>query len=116
MALLAWLMVVVTSLTAAPLGAVRHPAHAARTTVVTADECCHHDTHAKTAQSCTDHVGGCGGSGGHACGCAAMGASMLPSVVASIATAMIVALRYGTPDPGRALASMTAPPLRPPAV
>jgi hypothetical protein len=116
MCVLAWLMLVVTSLTAAPLDAAQHPIHAAHTKAALASEHCNHCTSAKANHSCCgEHAGCCGSFVGHACGCAVIGAGLLPPALTSIADAMLVAMSYGTLQPSGTLSSDTVPPLRPPA-
>ena len=67
MGVLAWLMLVTTSLAAAPLSPQAYTVHSRHAAVAAVGEYCHHDTAAKTSRSCcADHNGCCGGLAGHA--------------------------------------------------
>ncbi|UJJ58300.1 MULTISPECIES: hypothetical protein [Rhodanobacter] len=118
MGMLAWLMLVINSLAAAPMGMTggphSHPMHA---TVAAVSEHCHHHVAVKASRSCCDDQAGCcGGMTGHTCNCAAMCSTTLPPgpAVALISTA--ITARYALPLPSSAPSLNTAPPLRPPAV
>lgn len=118
MAVLAWLMLVVNSLAAAPMGMTGVPhSHAMQTTMTAVSEHRHHRAAAMGATSCCDdHAGCCDGMAGQACHCAAMCSTTLlpgPAVVVASTEAASV---YAVPLPLRAPSLDTAPPLRPPAV
>ena len=118
MSVLAWLMLVINSLAAAPMGMTEvphsHPMHA---TVAAASEHCHHDIAAKAARSCCDDQAGCcGGMTGHSCNCAAMCSTTLPPAAAVVLTSVAITASYAMPLPSSAPSLNTAPPLRPPAV
>jgi hypothetical protein len=118
MGVLAWLMLVVNSLAAAPMGMTGippfHPAHA---TVAVASEHCHHQAAVAGPRSCCDDQAGCcGDMMGHACNCSAMCSTTLPSAAAVVLTSSTITVRYAMPLPLGAPSLNTAPPLRPPAV
>lgn len=118
MGVLAWLMLVINSLAAAPMGMTGVPhSHAMHATVAAVSEHCHHHVAVKGSRSCCDDQAGCcGGMMGHTCNCAAMCSTTLPPepAVALISTA--ITARYALPLPSSAPSLNTAPPLRPPAV
>jgi len=123
MSVLAWLMLVVTSLAAAPRCAEHHhgsASHAMATTAVAYAQNAHAAAvrgSAKAAHSCCDGDGDCcGGPSNTACGCAAMNASVLPSAVATVAAVLPMAMAYASPARVRAPTTDLAPPLRPPSV
>lgn len=108
---LAWLMLVINSLAAAPMGMTgvphTHPMHA---TVAAVSEHGHHDVAVKASRPC------CGGMTGHTCHCAAMcSATLLPAAVV-VLTSVAITTGYAMPPPSSTSSLNTAPPLRPPAV
>lgn len=119
MGVLAWLMLVINALAAAPMGMTggshSHPMHAS---VAAASEHGHHQMVInKASGSCCEDQAGCsGGVAGHACSCTAMcGTTLLPAVAAVLIPTAITA-GYAMPLPGSTPSLNTAPPLRPPAV
>lgn len=108
---LAWLMLVINSLAAAPMGMTgvphSHPMHA---TVAEVCEHGHHDVVVKASRSC------CGGMTGHACHCAAMCSATLPPAAVVVLVSVSITNSYAMPPPSSASSLNTAPPLRPPAV
>lgn len=119
MGVLAWLMLVINSLAAAPMGMTGVPhSHPMHTTVAAVSEHCHHHAAAnKAARSCCDDQAGCcGGMTGHNCNCAAMCGTTLPPEPAVVLVSAAVTARYAMPLPSSAPSLNTAPPLRPPAV
>ena len=118
MGVLAWLMLVVNSLAAAPMGMTGGPhSHSMHTTVAAVSEPCHHHVAAKGSQSsCDDQSGCCGGAAGHACTCAAMCSTTLAPGATTVPVSTPITARYAMPLPRSAPALNTAPPLRPPAV
>lgn len=115
MGVLAWLMLVTSSLAAAPLGMEGHSAHSRHAVVATVGEPCHYDATAKASQSsCLDHDGCCGDLAGHSCDCAAMCSSVLPSTPSAITGSAAITVVYGAPSRASAPSPDTAPPLRPP--
>jgi hypothetical protein len=119
MGVLAWLMLVINSLAAAPMGMTGVPhSHAMHTTVAAVSEHCHHHVAAnKAARSCCDDQAGCcGGMTGHSCNCAAMCSTTLPPATAVVLASATITASYAMPLPSSAPALNTAPPLRPPAV
>src|SRR5574337_98035 len=118
MGLLAWLMLVVNSLAAAPMGMSgvphSHPVHA---TVAAASEHCHHNVAVTQARSsCGDQAGCHGDMTEGSCHCAAMCSTTLPPATAVVLAAVATSDAYALPLPSSAPSLHTAPPLRPPAV
>ena len=118
MGVLAWLMLVINSLAAAPMGMTGVPhSHAMHAPVAAASEHCHRHTAVKGSRSCCDdQVGCCGGMTGHTCNCAAMCSTTLPPAATVVLTSAAIPVRYAMPLPSSAPSLNTAPPLRPPAV
>ncbi|HZX70221.1 MAG TPA: hypothetical protein VFE77_05315 [Rhodanobacter sp.] len=118
MGVLAWLMLVVNSLAAAPMGMVGMPhSHAMHATVAAASEPAHHPVAAEASRSCCDDQAGCcGGMTGYTCHCAAMCSTTLPPAAAVVLVSSSITARYAMPLPRSAPSLNTAPPLRPPAV
>jgi hypothetical protein len=117
MGILAWLMLVTSSLIAAPLGMDGHAAHSIHAVVAAVGEHCHDGASTVISTSCgDDHAGCCGSQPGASCNCAAMCSSVLPSASATIAGSTLVAVAYGLPSRISAPSPDTAPPLRPPTV
>jgi hypothetical protein len=119
MGVLAWLMLVINSLAAAPMGMTGMPhSHAMHTTVAAVSEHCHHHVAANkaTRSCCDDQAGCCGDMSGHTCNCAAMCSTTLPPEPAVVLVAAAITAGYDMPLPGSAPSLNTAPPLRPPAV
>ncbi|MEO5829459.1 MAG: hypothetical protein ABIQ36_02720 [Rhodanobacter sp.] len=114
MGVLAWLMLVTTSLAAAPLGMGGHAAHSRHAAVAAVGEPCLHGATAKTAQSSCLDVGCCGDLAGHSCSCATMCSSVLPSAPAIIIGSTAISVAYGLPSSANAPSPDTAPPMRPP--
>ena len=118
MGVFAWLMLVINSLAAAPMGMTgiphSHPMHA---TIAVASEHCHHDATIKASRSCCDNQAGCcNGMTGHACHCAVMCSTTLPPATAVVPASVAMTASYAISLPGSAPSLNTAPPLRPPAV
>jgi hypothetical protein len=115
---LAWLMLVVNSLAAAPMGMAGMPhSHVMQATVAAAGEHGHHDVAVQASRSCCDDQDGCcGGMTGHTCNCAAMCSTTLPPVAAGVLASVAITASYAMPLPSSAPSLNTAPPLRPPAV
>lgn len=117
MSALAWLMLVVNSLNAAPIGSAGQlhslPMQSA---VAEANEDCLSHVAVKGSESCCDvHAGCCGGMTTHACHCAAMCSTVPPATavaLVSVATSRSCALLLVSSAPSLNI----APPLRPPAV
>jgi hypothetical protein len=115
---LAWLMLVITSLAAAPLDMEGHAAHSMHTVVAAVGE---HDAHgardAGTSRACCDdHAVGHGDQAGLHCHCASMCGSVLPSCPGLGVHAIALAMTWGASPGISASTPVTAPPLRPPAV
>ena len=118
MGALAWLMLVINSLAAAPMGMMGSPhSHVVHTTIAAVSEHCHHHVAVKGSRSCCDDQAGCcDGITGHGCNCAAMCSTTLPPAAAVIMASVATTARYAMPLPSSAPSLNTAPPLRPPAV
>jgi hypothetical protein len=118
MGVLAWLMLVINSLVAAPTGMTGDPhSHPLHATVAAASEHCHHPAAATGSQPCCgDQAGCCGGMTAHACTCAAMCGTTLPPAAAVVLIPAAITASYAMPLPSSAPSLITAPPLRPPAV
>lgn len=124
MSVVAWLMLVATSLAASPRCA-EEPGHAPHAAIATAVAGHGHATKAaiarasvKASNDCCDGDGDgdcCGSHAGPACGCAAMGASVLPSALTAVA-ALPAAMAYALPVHVSAPNTDLTPPLRPPSV
>lgn len=116
--LMAWLMLVITSLAAAPLGMGSAPAHAMHAATAAVGEPLHHAAsgHAPSHDCCEQHADCCGNPTGHVCGCVGMCASALPPTPASVVVASWIATAYAPPLRLHAPSAPTAPPLRPPSV
>ncbi|WP_449423267.1 hypothetical protein [Rhodanobacter lindaniclasticus] len=117
MGLLAWAMLVVNALAAAPMGMTGGPhLHATQAAIAAAGEHGHHHAAVKASQSgCGDQAGCCDGMDGHTCQCAAMCSTTMPPAMVVVPTAIAMTTSYATPLPGSAPSLNTAPPLRPPA-
>ena len=114
----AWLMLVTTSLAAAPMGTQAQDAqsiHAAAST--TAAHCRDDGPASDSAAAAGIHhqAGCCGGWAVPSCHCAAMCASAVPATLALIA-AMPLSAGYDMPSRLMAPSPNTAVPLRPPAI
>jgi hypothetical protein len=118
MGVLAWLMLVATSLTAAPLGMEGHTAHSTHAVIAAVGEHCHHGMHdaGSSGSCCDDHAGCCGGQAGLGCHCASMCSSALPTCSTTITGSSVLGAIYGAPARISAPSPATAPPLRPPTV
>ncbi|MCX7514254.1 hypothetical protein [Frateuria sp. STR12] len=115
--LLAWLMLVVTSLAAAPLGMGSAYAHSVHEATAAVGEPLHHGlSHVPSHDCCEQHDGCCGHATAHVCGCVGMCASALAPMPASLLTASAVSAGYGHPTRIHAPTLPAAPPLRPPSV
>ncbi|MGY3040663.1 hypothetical protein ACVWWQ_002286 [Rhodanobacter sp. TND4EL1] len=118
MGVLAWLMLVINSLAAAPMGMTGVPhSHAMQTAVAATSEHCHPDVAVKASRpSCGDQAGCHGGMTEGSCHCAAVcGTTLLPATTVVLASAATRA-RYAMPLPSSAPSLHDAPPLRPPAI
>jgi hypothetical protein len=116
--MLAWVLLVVNSLAAAPMGMAGVPrSHPVHITVAVVSEHCHHHVASNGSRPCCDAQHGCcGGATGHACHCAAMCNSTLPPATVVVLAAVAMTARYAMPLSVMAPSLNTAPPLRPPAV
>jgi hypothetical protein len=114
MGVFAWLMLVTTSLAAAPLGMGGHSAHVTHAAVAAVGQPCHHGATAKTSQSSCLDDGCCGDLAGHSCNCATMCSSMLPAAPAIITGSTAISVAYGLPSSANAPSPDKAPPMRPP--
>ncbi|WEN15766.1 hypothetical protein PY254_03580 [Rhodanobacter sp. AS-Z3] len=114
MGVLAWLMLVTTSLAAAPREMGGHSAHVTHVTVAAVGHTCHHGATAKSSPSSCLDDGCCGDLAGHSCHCATMCSSVLPAAPAVIASPTTVALVYGQPSSVSTPSPDTGPPMRPP--
>ena len=116
MGVLAWLMLVTTSLAAAPMGMQAHDAPPIHAATSVAGDRCHHDGLAMDSAASTHHLAGCCGSQAMpGCHCAAMCASAVPATLTMIAAAP-VSISYDMPPRIMAPSPDTAPPLRPPSI
>ena len=121
---LAWLLLVVNSLAAAPLGMMNglhaHTLHAAVATVsqrvpvaapamAASASCAGHSC-------CNDQAGCCDGLTAHGCSCAAMCSSSLPPESLMALAPATIRTTYAIPPALSAPSLHAAPPLRPPAV
>jgi hypothetical protein len=118
MGVLAWLMLVINSLAAAPMSMAgvphSHPMHA---TVAAVSEHCHHHVAVEGSRSrCDDEAACCGGMTGHGCHCVAMYSTTLPPEPVVVLASAAITVGYAMPLPSSAPSLNTAPPLRPPAV
>jgi hypothetical protein len=114
MSVFAWLMLVITSVTAAPGGMPVPDASSVHAATSMAGDRCHHDGPATRSVAAVHHLADC--CGGHAasgCHCPAMCATVVPAALAMIAP-MPLSVRYGMPLQALAPSPDTAPPLRPP--
>jgi len=118
MGMLAWLMLVINSLAAAPMGMSGMPqSHPMRTTVAAVSEPCHHPVAARMSRSCCgDQAGCCDGMAGHACTCTALCNTTLPPAAGGVLTAVALTASYAMPLPVSAPSLNTSPPLRPPEI
>jgi len=118
MGVLAWLMLVVNSLAAAPMSMTGMPhAQAMQSAMVAASEHGQHDMAVKhAASSCGDQAGCHGSVTDGSCHCAAVcGTTLLPATTVVLASAATRA-GYAMPLPSSAPSLHDAPPLRPPAI
>ncbi len=117
MGMLAWLMLVINSLAAAPMGMMGAPhSHAMYAAVAATTAHCHHDMAVKQSRhSCGDQAACHGGMTEGTCHCAAMCSTTLPPATAVVLASTVTSNRYAMPLPGGAPSLNTAPPLRPPA-
>jgi hypothetical protein len=115
---LAWLMLVVTSLVAAPPDMEGPAAHAMHAAVATVDGHDAHDTRdsAPPEACCGDHATGHGDQAGLHCHCASTCSSALPSFPGVNVHAIGLVMAYDMASRANAPSPATAPPLRPPAV
>ena len=112
MGALAWLMLVINSLAAAPMGMVEG-AHspAMHATAATIGE------HSHPRGSCCDDQGSaCGDMAGFTCHCVAACSTALPTAGMAVLTPLATTVRYAVLLPRSAPSLDNAPPLRPPAV
>jgi hypothetical protein len=118
MGALAWLMLVITSLAAAPLDMGRAHAHAMDGLTAAVGEPLHHQgqSQAPSHDCCAQHDGCCGHQAGHACGCVGMCASAVPPTPASLIAAWTGRSLYDRAMRVHAPSVVAAPPLRPPSV
>lgn len=113
--LLAWLMLLLGSLTAAPLGMTHaHAAPGSQAGAMAAEPTQAGMAHLLSQDDCHhahDHC--CGDAPGHACGCAGLCASAVPPMP-GVMTALPATLAYAPPLRVRAPSTPRVPPLRPP--
>lgn len=113
--LLAWLMLVITSLAAAPLGMASTHTHAMHAATAAVGEPMHHGSnHVPSHDCCAAHIHCCGTPAGHVCGCVGMCASALPPTPAGPVPGALMAVVHPWPLRVHAPSAPTAPPLRPP--
>ncbi|UGB47310.1 hypothetical protein LQ772_08520 [Frateuria edaphi] len=114
--LLAWLMLVLSSLTGAPFGMVQaHVATGSHARAMVAQPTHPGVAHLLSQDDCHHaHDRFCGGALGHACGCAGLCASAVPAMPASAMTALPATRAYAPPLQVRAPSTPRVPPLRPP--
>ena len=116
MGVLAWLMLVVTSVTAAPMGMQAQDAQPmqAATSITGTSAHCHDDGPANdSVVSVHHHADCCGSHVAAGCQCPAMCVSVVPTTLTMIA-AVRLSTRYRMPPRIVAPAPTSAPPLRPP--
>jgi hypothetical protein len=117
---MAWLMLVVTSLGAAPMGTGHSHGPAVDAVTATASEPSHHGlahhdpTHASSHECCGQQAGDPGAATGHACGCIGMCASAVLPAPAGVVMDSWVSTDYAQPARLNAPSTLTSPPLRPP--
>jgi hypothetical protein len=118
MGVLAWLMLVTSSLAAAPLGMEGHTVHSRHAVVAALGEPSYHGAHSAIARlsCCDDSAGCCAGQAGNSCNCATACNNALPSAFAAVLGSSALGVAYGAPSRITAPSPYTAPPLRPPAV
>jgi len=122
MVVLAWLMLVVNSLAAAPLGmAAGHASHTALAVVAHAPPVSPPAMPAVHASyddrsCCNGQAGCCDGLTAHGCSCAVMCSASLPPESLMTLTPAGIGLTYALPPSLSAPSLHAAPPLRPPAV
>jgi hypothetical protein len=113
MSVFAWLMLVITSVRAAPEGLFALNASSVHVATSMAGGHCHHDESAADAAAVHHSADCCGGHAAALCHCPAMCATVVPAATAMIAPVPLLA-RYGMPLQMLAPSPYTAPPLRPP--
>lgn len=113
--LLAWLMLVLSSLATAPFGMAHAHAAPESGADTMAAEPAHPGMAHMLSQDDSTHVHDncCGGDLGQACGCFGLCASAVPPMSAGV-TALPIALAYAPPLRVRAPSTPRVPPLRPP--
>lgn len=121
MGVLAWLMLLVNAVAAAPMGMhAMAGADAMEATSAVIDVHCHDAASMPMAAGndagCADRTDCCGGMAGNQCTCAAMCATALAPIMAVATDPIALAAIYAMPRLLDAPALAAAPPLRPPAV
>lgn len=114
MGALAWLLLVVQSLTAMPTPVDMHQAShhgdAAHSVAMVMGASCHQHRAAVTSRYC------CDGTSGGACSCAAMTSTTLPSTGLSVVRSNLAGVIYAARHDAGAPSVSHGPPFRPPAV
>lgn len=114
MGVLAWLMLIITSLNAATLDAGAHTAVRGHGVAAPLDAHCH-DASTQMHSCCDEDGHSCdSGMALHGCGCAAISASVLPSAPIDIPAALALTRICAKPIRSTAPTVDAAPPLRPP--
>jgi len=121
MGALAWLMLVVQSLTAMPMSVDMHqPSHhhrAVHSMSGVMGASCHRDQAAATSNHCCDEHGACDtGPADNGCSCAAVTSTALPSAELLVLRSSLAGTIYATQQDSGAPSLSHGPPLRPPAV
>lgn len=115
--LVAWWMLVFSSLVAAPLGVESAHAHCMHGATAAVGEPTHHGlTHTASHDCCAQHDDCRGNASGHACGCVGMCASALPPEPGGMLMTAWVTAAYAGPTRLHAPSAPATPPLRPPSV
>ncbi|UGB39533.1 hypothetical protein [Frateuria soli] len=119
--LMGWLMLVISSLAAAPagMGQIHEPPMQAATAMAdgSSQGLAHDDhAHASSHDCCDQHGDDPGSVSGQACGCVGMCASAVPPMAPGVLMASWVSGGYAQPLRLRAPSAPVSPPLRPPSV
>ena len=123
MSVLAWLMLVIQSVAAAPMSMpmashaqAEHPMVAAAAAHAAHGMHCHHAATSTATDSCCHHSADCCNGAVGQCACAAMCATALLSRAALMPASMALTATYAMPSGMTAPSGTNEPPLRPPAV
>ena len=116
MAVLAWLMLVINTVAAAPMGmAAAPPSLSMHAPVAAAGAHCDHAAPVQPPHCCDDQVDDRGGAAYAYCGCLATCVAVLPSAAVDLAATAITATYASAPVAAAPLLA-SAPPLRPPQI